>query len=87
MPGPPYSSGMWVLRIPSSHALRRISSGHVAVAVVVPGHGAHLVGGEVVRHLAQALLLIGQGEVDHVIVLLEAPSRRGQTGPSVRARG
>src|SRR5215208_808272 len=29
MPGPPYSSPMWVLRIPSSHALRRMSSGHV----------------------------------------------------------
>ena len=38
-----------------------------AVLVVLPGDGADLLLREVVRQLAQALLLVGQREVDHVI--------------------
>src|SRR4051794_29901557 len=36
-----------------------------AVPVVLRGDGADLLRGEVVRHLAQRLLLVGEGEVDH----------------------
>ena len=39
--------------------------GPVAVLVVLPGDGADLLAGEVVRHLAQRLLLVGQREIDH----------------------
>ena len=35
------------------------------VLVVLPGDGADLLLGEVVRHVAQRLLLVGQREVDH----------------------
>ena len=64
-PGPPYSSGMWVFISPSSQAFSMISWGQVPSLVVLPGDGANLLLGEVVRHLAQRLLLIGQREVDH----------------------
>jgi hypothetical protein len=39
--------------------------------VVLPRDGADLLGGEVVRELAQRLLLVGQGEVDHGVSLLD----------------
>src|SRR5205085_11478348 len=35
------------------------------VTVVVPGHGPDLVLRELVRHAADVLLLVGEGEVDH----------------------
>ena len=47
-----------------------------AVPVVLPGDWTDLLGGEVVRHLAQRLLLVGQGEVDHG---LSAPRLTGQS--------
>ena len=36
-----------------------------AVLVVLPSNRAYLFGGEVVRHLAQVLLLVGEREIDH----------------------
>ena len=45
-----------------------------AVLVVLPGDGTDLLRREVVRHLAQRLLLVGQREIDHVV------------GSSIRAR-
>src|SRR5690606_22251780 len=50
-----------------------------AVPVVLPGDRADLLLGEVVRHLAQVLLLVGQREIDHGTRLL----RRGQIDWSV----
>jgi hypothetical protein len=41
-----------------------------AVLVVLPGDLAHLFLGEAVRQLAQVLLLVGEGEIDHRSVLL-----------------
>jgi hypothetical protein len=46
-----------------------------AVLVVLPGLGTDLLLGEVVRHLAQRLLLVGQREVDHVLARLLGFSR------------
>ena len=39
-----------------------------AVLVVLPGDGADLFLGEVVRHLAQVLLLVGEREIDHSLL-------------------
>jgi hypothetical protein len=36
-----------------------------AVLVVLPGDGTYLLDGEVMRHLAQGLLLVGEREIDH----------------------
>src|SRR4029453_10449868 len=52
-----------------------------AVLVVLRGDGADLLGGEVVRKLAQRLLLVGQGEVDHCLLLA-----RRLTGQSICVR-
>ncbi len=38
-----------------------------AVLVVLPSDGTDLLLGEVVRHVAQVLLLVGEREVDHVL--------------------
>jgi hypothetical protein len=36
-----------------------------SVAVVLPGDGTDLLLGELVRHLAQRLLFVGEREIDH----------------------
>ena len=86
-PGPPYSSGTCVFISPTSWALANTSCGPGAVLVVLPGDGADLLLREVVRQLAQVLLLVGQREVDHLKVLLEKQecAQRRERVPGVRA--
>ena len=64
-PGPPYSSGTWVFIKPDLPGLLDDLLRPGAVLVVLPGDLADLLLGEVVRQLAQILLLVGQGEVNH----------------------
>ena len=61
---------MWVFINPTSQALSMIVLRPGAVLVVLPGDLAHLFLGEVVGQLAQVLLLVGQGEVNHWSKLL-----------------
>jgi hypothetical protein len=51
------------------------------VFVVLPRDGTDLLGGEVVRKLAQCLLLVGEGEIDHWCSPLFAAARLWRTRP------
>ena len=58
---------MWVFIRPTSQAFLMIVLRPGAVLVVLPGDRADLLLGEVVRHLAQVLLLVGEREIDHFL--------------------
>ena len=62
-PGPPYSSGTWVFINPTSQALSMISCGQVPSLSYSQATLRISLLGEVVRQLAQVLLLVGQREV------------------------
>ena len=64
-PAPPYSSGMWVFMRPTSCALFEDRLRPAAVLVELPRDGADLSLREVVRELAEVLLLVRQREIDH----------------------
>ncbi len=81
--GPPYSSGMWEFIRPTSHAFSMISCGQVPSRSYSHATGRISLNGEVVRHLAQILLLIGEREIDHVLDLLTAPTASLPVSPGV----
>ena len=57
-----------------------------AVLVVLPGDVAHLFLGEAVGQLAQILLLVGQGEVNHRSVLLFRPLKSVEAAAGAPSR-
>jgi hypothetical protein len=53
---------------PTSKALSMMSCGQVPSLSYSHATGTDLLLGEVVRHVAQVLLLVGEREVDHVVL-------------------